>query len=304
MTERNERTVLGVRHGAPAFEVPAGATDTHVHVFGPAEHFPFAADRSYTPGAAAVADLERLQALLRLDRVVLVQPSPYGTDNRCLLAALSELGARARAVAVVDPIASDEELQHLRAAGVRGVRLNLESAGQHDPAVALDGVRRLAARIAPLGWHLQTYTTLPVIAALEAELSTLPVPLVIDHFGRATAARGIEQPGFAALLALVGAGRAYVKLSAPCRISAASDYADVADIAQALIRANPDRMLWATDWPHTARRRNPNALLAAIEPFEPEDDGRALNRLNEWTAGDRDLMHRILVRNPARLYGF
>jgi predicted TIM-barrel fold metal-dependent hydrolase len=304
MTESQSDEVLGVRQSVPTFAVPAGATDTHVHVFGPAARFPFAPGRSYTPGEATVADLDRLQALLRFDRVVLVQPSPYGTDNSCLLAALAQLGPRARAVAVIDPAVSDQTLPALDEAGVRGARLNLESAGQHDPAVALAGLHGLALRVAPYGWHLQTYTGLPVIAALQAELSDLPVPLVIDHFGRADPAQGTGQPGFAALLALVASGRTYVKLSAPGRMSAAPDYADATGIARALIEADPDRVLWGTDWPHTANRRDPTRPSAAIEPFQPEDDGRALNRLFEWVDGDRDLLERILVRNPARLYGF
>jgi predicted TIM-barrel fold metal-dependent hydrolase len=304
MTTDSGTAVLGVRQSPVAFEMPAGACDTHVHVFGPAEAFPYAPERRYTPGDASVADLLRLQALLDLDRVVLVQPSPYGTDNRRLLAALGQLGPRARAVAVIDPAAPEEELTAMHALGVRGARLNLESAGQHDPAVALASLRQLAARAAPLGWHLQTYTSLAVIAVLHDAILDLPVPLVIDHFGRASAAQGIGQAGFAALLSLVGSGRVHVKLSAPSRISALSDQTDTTGIARALIAANPDRMLWGSDWPHTSIRRDPARAPTAVEPFQPEDDGRALGRLHGWVDGDPDLLHRILVRNPARLYGF
>ena len=297
-------TVLGVRHSALAFDMPAGACDTHVHVFGPEAEYPFAPRRSYTPGDASVADLVRLHALLGIDRVVLVQPSPYGTDNRRMVAGLRQLGRRARGVAVIDPAAPAADLAAMHAAGVRGARVNLETEGQHDPAAALDALVRTAERAAPLGWHIQTYTSLAMIAALQDAILKLPVPLVIDHFARTPAAAGVAQPGFAALLSLVARGRVYVKLSAPCRISGHADYADAAGIARALIAANPDRMLWGTDWPHTSIKRDPSRAATAIEPFQPEDDGRALGRLHDWTGGDPDLLHRILVRNPAALYGF
>ena len=304
MAAGDDRSVLGVRQSALAFAPPTGACDTHVHVFGPAGAFPYAADRRYTPGDATVEDLLALQSLLRLDRVVLAQPSPYGTDNRRLIAALSELGSRARGVAVIDPATPAAELAAMHAAGVRGARLNLETAGQHDPVAALDILRTVARRVAPLRWHVQTYTSLAVITALQDAILDLPVPLVIDHFGKALAACGTGQAGFAALLSLVGSGRVYVKLSAPCRISDHPDYGDAADIARALIAANPDRMLWGTDWPHTAARRDPSRAAHEIEPFQPEDDGRALNRLHDWVGGDADLLRRILAENPARLYGF
>ncbi|HEV2675113.1 MAG TPA: amidohydrolase family protein [Aliidongia sp.] len=298
------KAVLGVRHGALGFAMPAGACDTHVHVFGPAAQFPYAPHRGYTPDNASVSDLLTLHGLLGLERVVLVQPSPYGTDNRRLLAALRELGSRARGIAVIDADASLADLSAMHEAGVRGARVNLESEGQHDPSLALDGLRQVAARVAPLGWHVQTYASLSVIAALHDAILDLPVPLVIDHFGRASAAGGVDQPGFAALLSLVASGRVLVKLSAPCRISSRPDYADAGTIARALIAAGPDHLLWGTDWPHTSTRRDPSRATTAIEPFQPEDDGRALDRLHEWVDGDRDLLRRILVRTPARLYGF
>jgi predicted TIM-barrel fold metal-dependent hydrolase len=294
-------TVLGVRQSALTFDMPAGACDTHVHVFGPAAEFPFAPRRHYTPGDASVADLVRLHALLGIDRVVLVQPSPYGTDNRRLVAGLQQLGSRARGVAVIDPAA---ELAGMHIAGVRGARVNLATEGQHDPAAALDALMQTAEQVAPLGWHIQTYTSLTMIAALHDAILKLPVPLVIDHFAGTPAAAGVAQPGFAALLSLVAGGRVHVKLSAPCRISGQADYADAAGIARALIAANPDRVLWGTDWPHTSIKRDPSRAATAIEPFQPEDDGRALGRLRDWTSGDPDLLHRILVRNPAALYGF
>jgi len=279
--------------------LPAGACDCHTHVFGaPGGPYRYAADRSYTPGEATVAQLVAWHDRLDITRVVLVQPSPYGTDNSCMAAALASLGARARGVAVIDDATPDAELSALHAVGVRGVRLNLHTAGRADPGEALAALDQAARRVAPLGWHVQTYTDLGVIAALHDALMTLPVPLVVDHFGRALGAGGVTQPGFEALLSLVRAGRAYVKLSAAHRLSRAPDFADMAPIVRALIVAGPERVVWASDWPHSGV--TPGLAPEAVHPFNPVDDGAALARLRGW-AGDEATLHRILVENPARL---
>lgn len=294
--------ILGTNHEGPAFSAPPGACDCHVHVFGPAARFPYAPGRSYTPGDASLADLLTLHRHLGIERVVIVQASPYGSDNACTLDALARIGPNARAVAVIDPGIDDASLAAMQAAGVRGVRINLESAGQHDPAVARDLLTAAARRVAPLGWHVQVYTGLPVLVALEPAIRALPVPLVVDHFGRASAAAGIADPGFGVLCDLLADGRIWVKLSAPHRISQAADCTDAAPLARALIEANPDQVVWGSDWPHPGG--TPGSRRAdVIEPFDPVDDGRALNRLVGWTRGGDDLA-RILVDNPARLYGF
>jgi predicted TIM-barrel fold metal-dependent hydrolase len=286
----------------PNFTVPAGACDCHVHIFGPTSSYPWDAERDYTPGDASTAELVALQRGLGLDRAVIVHPSPYGPDNRRTIDAIQELGMeRARGVAVIDPAIDDADLQRLSDAGICGARVLLETKGLHDPALAAPLLRETARRIKPFGWHLQTYTRLPVIAALLDLLADLPVPLVIDHFGRADAAAGVTQPGFDALLSLVRSGKAYVKLSAPHRLSKDSSLQDVAPIARALIGANPERMLWGTDWPHTGGRAGGGEH--EIEPFNQVDDGAVLNRLAEW-AGDDAMLRQILVGNPARLYGF
>jgi predicted TIM-barrel fold metal-dependent hydrolase len=296
--------ILGVTHTPAAFDVPAGACDCHTHVFGPADKFPYSEKRGYTPGDASVEDLLALQAALHLDRVVIVHPSPYGADNSVTVDALRRLGKRGRGVAVIDDETSDTDLREMHGAGVRGVRVNLESHGNNDPAVAARLLQAAAARVAPLGWHVQTYTQLATIAALRDTIMGLPTPFVIDHFGLAQAAKGVSQPGFDAMLALVRSGKAYVKLSGSYRVSQVPDDADAAPLARALIAANPDRMVWGTDWPHpgggkpgTPRPRD------TIEPFRPIDDGRALNRLAEW-AGDAATLRKILVDNPASLYEF
>lgn len=293
-----------LRRTPPAFPVPRGACDCHTHVFGPPAQFPFAAERTYTPGEASLEELLALQADLHLDRVVIVHPSVYGTDNACTVDALHRLEGRGRGVAVIADDITAAELDALHRAGVRGIRLNLATAGVHDPEIARRRLAAAAARVAPLNWHVQIYTTLTMVAALQIELAAVPVPLVIDHFGGADAAAGPTQPGFAALLALVSAGKTYVKLSAPYRSSSQRpDYGDVAALAAALIAANPERMLWGSDWPHPGGGHKRGQSIEEIEPFFPEDDGKTLNLLADW-APDPALRRRILVDNPARLYDF
>jgi predicted TIM-barrel fold metal-dependent hydrolase len=250
------------------------------------------------PADAVFEALAAHQRVLGLDRVVIVQPSPYGTDNACTLDAVARLGHAARAVAVVPPALPLDALRALHGQGVRGIRVNLETAGVDDPAKAGAMLRAAAAQVAPLGWHVQTYTNMGVIGALHGLMADLPVPLVIDHFGRAMAADGVGQTGFDALLDLVQSGRAYVKVSAAHRI--ADEPEDAGPIARALIAANPARIVWGSDWPHPGGVRRD---VAEIEPFNPVDDGAALNRLRRW-AGDAATLRAILVDNPARLYGF
>jgi predicted TIM-barrel fold metal-dependent hydrolase len=298
-------TIHGVTHTAPAFDVPAGACDAHVHVFGPYDRFPLWSGRRYTPGPASVESLLGLQRALHLSRVVVVQASPQGTDNACLVDALQRLpagGSQARGVAVIDAQTSDDALKAMHRAGVRGVRVNLESAGQNDPAAARRQLAAAAARAAPLGWHVQTYTTLAVLASVADAIAALPVPLVIDHFGRPVAADGPAQAGFDVLLSLVRTGNVYVKLSGGYRISEHADWADAGPLARALVEANPDRLVWGTDWPHPGGGGGPRSP-DVLEPFIPVDDGRALNRLAEWIASPA-LLRKILVDNPARLYDF
>jgi predicted TIM-barrel fold metal-dependent hydrolase len=297
-------TILGVVHTSPNFDVPAKACDCHVHVFGPDKRFPFWPGRTYTPGAASIDELVALHAALKIDRTVIVHPSPYGADNAVTLDAMRVLGARARGVAVIDESTSDKMLVDMHAAGVRGVRVNLESAGESDPAVAKRLLQWAAERVAPLGWHVQTYAKLSVIAALHDTIMALPVTLVIDHFGRAEAALGPDQPGLDVIYALLKCGKAYVKVSGAYRISQAPDFADVAPIARAMIKANPDRIVWGSDWPHPGGGKGRATRdITTIEPFQPIDDGAALNRLNAW-CDSRAQLEKILVGNPARLYGF
>ncbi len=286
------------------FAVPRGACDCHVHVFGAAAEFPFAAARGYTPPPASAAELQALHKALRVSRVVIVQPSVYGTDNACTLDGMRRLGARARGVAVIDAATPDEALREMHEAGIRGVRVNLATAGENNPDVARRNLHEAADRVAPLGWHVQVYTGLDVIAALHDDVMRLSVPIVFDHFGGAQAEGGVDQPGFAQLVDLVRSGKAYVKVSAAYRSSRrAPAYGDVAPLAGALIAANPDRIVWGTDWPHPAHPDSPDKALDEIAPLFDIDDGLALNQLARW-APDAALRRKILVENPATLYGF
>ena len=287
------------------FDVPEGACDCHVHIFDP-ERFPFVAGRIYTPEPGLIPELEALHRSLHLDRSVIVQPSVYGTDNACTLDALRHFGARARGVAVIDAQTSEHALDEMEGAGVRGIRLNLATAGITDPRAARrrfqEGVERIKAR----NWHVQIYTQPDVIAAIADLVLASPVPIVFDHFGGATVAHGgLRQPGFDALVRLLQSGRAYVKISgAADYVSAgAPDFSDAAPLARALIAANPERILWATNWPHPDSARVPGRKTTDLAPLMQIDDGRVLNLLPEW-APDSATRRTILVENPARLYGF
>lgn len=283
-----------------SFDVPAGACDCHTHIFGPDEKFPLSPNRMYTPGAASIKNLNALHKAIHIDRVVVVHPSPYGADNAVTVDAVRQMGNRARGVAVIDDATTDTMLDDMHEAGIRGVRVNLESAGENDPAKAGQQLQNASARVAKLGWHVQTYTNLHVLQPLTDAILQMPTPLVVDHFGLAQAARGVGQPGFAELLSLLRSGKIYVKISAAYRISAVPGHADAAPMARAMIDANPDRVVWGTDWPHPGgKRRNP----AEVEPFRPIDNGAALNRLASWTKDSKELA-KILVDNPARLYDF
>jgi predicted TIM-barrel fold metal-dependent hydrolase len=288
-----------------AFDVPAGACDCHVHVIPDPTRFPFAPDRVYTPAVATDEELLALQRFLHLDRVVVVTPSIYGTDNSATLEGMRRLGrARARGVAVIDERTPDAALDDMARAGISGIRVNVETIGEFDPDVAARKLRAAIDRAKDRGWHVQVYTRLAVISALADQIGASPVPVVFDHFGGARAARGPEQPGFGALVALLRSGKAYVKISGGYRSSSqAPDYPDVAPLARALIAANPERVVWGTDWPHPDADPTPGRRPEDVRPYYPIDDARLMNLLPIW-APDPAIRRKILVENPARLYGF
>lgn len=273
----------------PRISVPAGACDTHAHVFGPADKYALNEDRTYTPPDATLATYQRLLRILGVERAVLVQPSVYGTDNSAMLDALAEAGKNYRGIAVVDIGVSEKQLKALHKAGVRGIRVNLLYKG----GVSLAILNRLANKIKDLGWHVQLLVDVSDCPEFWRIADSLPVDLVIDHMGHMPAQKGVDDPGFQGLLSLVREGRAWVKLAAPYRTTARGDipYSDVAGLANALIEAGPDRVIWASDWPH------PHVQIAM------PNDGDLVDMLAEW-APDEDLRQQILVDNPAKLYGF
>lgn len=286
------------------FAVPSGACDCHTHVFGDPRQFPWFAGRTYTPESASVAEMRALHRALHMDRVVIVNPSVYGADNSCTLAAVKQLGPRARAIAVIDAKTSASQFQEMDHAGVRGIRLNFENFGQTNSDAARKAFDAAVERLAGRKWHIQIYTRLAVIEALHKEIMASPVTVVLDHFGGARASLGTGQAGFDTMLDLVRSGKAYVKISGAYRSSDNSpDYPDIAPFAKALIAANMERIVWGSDWPHPTGGALPGHSATDLAPLLQIDDGRLLNQLVVW-APDAAVRKAILVDNPARLYGF
>ena len=284
------------------FTIPEGACDCHVHTFDP-QHFPYSPSRPYTPEPVSVDELRSLHKALHMDRVIVVQTTVYGTDNSGALDALKKLGSRARGVAVIDERTPESALDEMDRAGIRGIRLNLETAGQTDPEIGRKRFQAAVERIKSRKWHIQIYARLSVIEGIKDLVAAAPMPVVFDHFGGMQAGLGADQLGFSSLMTLVRTGKAYVKISAPYRSSTdAPDYPDVAPLARALVASNPQRILWGSDWPHPGIPV-PGRSNAEITPFFQIDDARVLNFLPKWVP-DAATRKSILVENPAKLYGF
>ncbi|UGY13029.1 amidohydrolase family protein [Bradyrhizobium septentrionale] len=286
------------------FDVPAGACDCHTHIHGDPDKFPFFAGRVYTPEPASPGEMSALHKALHIERVVIVTPSVYGPDNSSSLFGMTARGPTARGIAVIDDKTSEGDLDAMHKAGFRGIRLNLATGGVNDPNVGRQRFTAAIERMKARGWHVQLFTSLPMITAIKDLVATAPVPVVFDHFGGAEAALGTGQPGFADLLELVKLGKAYVKISGAYRASKlAPDYADATPLAQALIAANAERIVWGTDWPHPDSVTPQGKKVTDVTPLYQIDDGRLLNQLPVW-APDAAVRKTILVDNPARLYGF
>ena len=284
------------------FAVPANACDCHTHIFGDPAKFPWFAGRVYTPETASPEEQAALHRALHIKRVVIVTPSVYGTDNAATLYGMKARGADARGVAVINDQTPDGDVAAMHKAGVRGIRLNLATGGTNDPALARARFQAALPRMAKLGWHIQIYTNLAVIAAIKGDVMTSPVAVVFDHFGGAKASLGTAQPGFSDLVDLVRSGKAYVKISGAYRASnEAPDYPDVVPLAKALIAANAERIVWGTDWPHP--NSDSGKPATELTPLYQIDDGRLLDQLPVW-APDAAVRKKILVDNPARLYQF
>jgi 2-pyrone-4,6-dicarboxylate lactonase len=277
----------------PRLTLPAGATDCHAHICGPAHLFPYSAERIYTPPDALLPDYRALLNTLGVQRAVIVQPSVYADDNRALLAALATDPEHLRGVAVVNPSVSDNELQTLHNAGVRGLRCNIVDLASAKGALPVDELRQLAQRIAPLRWHLELLMHVNEFPTLASDLGDLPVDLVFGHLGYVPTRHSTLGSGFQNLLALMREGKAWVKLTGPYRISQQSSppYADVQPFADALLRANPARLLWGSDWPHV--------MVKGVMP----NDADLCDLMSDWVP-DEALREKIWVHNPAQLYGF
>jgi predicted TIM-barrel fold metal-dependent hydrolase len=281
---------------------PPNACDCHVHVVGPKLRFPLAERRSYTPMDAPLPALRAHLARLGIDRVVIVQPSFYGVDNSCMVAALAELGPAARGVVALAIDTPAAEVDALHRVGVRGIRLNMASLGKATPdeiTRLLQGTAKLCARN---GWHIQLFTHAETLISLDDSLRHVGVPIVIDHFGLVNPA---EPDGAAAraLLKLLESGDIWVKLSAPYRIANDLDDPRVGAFAERLVRTNPERLVWGTDWPHT-----PVHGLSAVHddhemPYREMDTAKLLRLLPTWCP-EAQQVEDILVHNPARLYDF
>jgi predicted TIM-barrel fold metal-dependent hydrolase len=286
------------------FDIPAGACDCHTHIHGDPEKFPFFAGRVYTPETALPEEMAALHKGLRMQRVVIVTPSVYGTDNSATLYGMKARGKDARGVAVIDEKTPESELDAMNSAGIRGIRLNLATGGINDPAVAGQRLQTGIDRVKGRNWHVQVFTNLRMISALKGQFAASPIPIVFDHFAGAQAELGPDQPGFGDVLDLVKSGKAYVKISGAYRASkAAPDYADVIPLAKALIAANADRIVWGTDWPHPDSVTPAGKKPTDVTPLLQIEDGRLLNQLPVW-APDAAIRERILVTNAAHLYGF
>lgn len=253
------------------FDVPAGACDCHTHIHGDPAKFPWFAGRTYTPELALPEEMSALHKAIKMQRVVIVTPSVYGTDNSATIYGMQVRGNDARGVAVIDEKTTEGELDKLASLGFKGIRLNLATSGVSDPAVARK--RFLAA--------------------------ASPVPVVFDHYGGADEAKGVAQPGFSDLVDLVKSGKAFVKISVTA--GPRENYGHFTPLAQMLIAANVDRILWGTNWPHpnSGSGRKPTE----VTPLWPVDDAFVLNLLPSW-APDAAVRRKILVDNPAGLYGF
>jgi predicted TIM-barrel fold metal-dependent hydrolase len=279
--ERNTR--------APVERAPEGSCDTHFHVFGDPSVYPATASASYAPPDATIDDLERMHAALGVRRGVICQPTIYGTDHRLLVDLLSQHKGY-RGIGIIDDSVDEKALEKMHQAGVRAVRFNFARFLNIVPS--LRDVKRAVERVAPLGWHVKIHGEYDELPEYLPYLKSLEIPVVIDHMGRLDFAKGRAQPGYALVMELLARDNWWVMLCNGDRFSGGSHpWSDTIDLARALFDAAPDRTIWATDWPHVRyRRRMPNDadLLELLYSYLPDAEAR----------------QKVLVDNPARLYGF
>jgi predicted TIM-barrel fold metal-dependent hydrolase len=278
----------------PKAAFPARACDCHAHICGPQATYGYIPERIYTPPDALLPAYRHLLAALGCGRAVLVQPSFHGTDNRAMLAAMAQAGDRFRGVAVLADDAGERDIAALHAAGVRGARLNIVDVKIGKGELPLAHIARLADRIKAFGWHIEFLMHVDEFPGLDRMLADLPVDCVFGHLGYVRADKGVQAPGFQALLRMLRAGRAWVKLTGPYRISTGPlPHADTHPFAHALVEAALDRVVWGSDWPHVKTEWT----------IPMPNDGDLADLLAVWVP-DAEIRRRVLVDNPARLYGF
>jgi 2-pyrone-4,6-dicarboxylate lactonase len=274
----------------PTFKAPPLTCDTHCHIFGPVDRYPYTQARPYTPPEAPLPAFKALHARIGVERAVIVNATPYGRDNTVILDAIGQSGGRYRGIANVDERMADRELEVLDSGGVDGCRFTfLSRLGGRPDMAAFD---RIVARIAPIGWHVDLYLEAALIDELAPRLEALPVPYVIDHMGVVDGAAGVEQPAFQKLLSLLRRDeKCWVKITGPERISRTGPpFHDAVPFARTLIDTAPRRVLWGTDWPHPNVRYMPN-------------DGDLMDLVPLYAA-DNERRRLLLVDNPARLFRF
>ena len=269
--------------------------DCHIHLFGDPDCYPAISGRTYTPKAATLPDWQAVSVPLGMRRAVLVQPSAYGTDNSRMLDGLREAGDVARGIAVIDDTTPDHALEEMHALGVRGIRLNLATGTVPDPTAVPDQLRRAAVRIAGFGWHLQVLARGTRLEAVAATLPSLDVPVVFDHMAGADASPGAGQAGFEAAFRLFRDGRCWIKLSGADHVASRRETPEEAlPTMHRLINANPDRLVWGSDWPHIGKAQGPQGV-----EYLPVDHGRLLELLRQ-AAGNT--YGRVLSANAEALY--
>ena len=269
-------------------KAPANATDCHMHIYD--KRFPAAPGAVLLPPDASPDDYRKLQQRTGTTRIVVVTPSTYGTDNSCTLSGMAAFGPIARGVAVVNTSVSDAELKRLNGLGIRGIRFNLVQAG----ATSVDMLEPLSKRVNDLGWHVQIHMLGPQIVEIESLLMRLPSSIVFDHLGRVPQPAGVSHPSFATVRRLIDKGRTWVKVSGAYQDTKVGppSYADTSAVAKAYVSAAPERMVWGSDWPHPTEK-----------PDNKPNDAILFDLLAEW-APEEGTRNRILVQNPAALYGF
>ena len=282
----------------PSFTPPANACDTHFHVFGPPETFPFLSTHEYTPPAAPLEHYLKMATVIGVERAVVVQPSVHGLDNSATLDAVAKSGGRYRAVARIDDQTTKRELLKLHDGGVRGVRFNLLDRPRGN--IALDVLDRCVEHIAEFGWSVDLHIDPKNLLAQEKRIRSMPIPVVIDHIARIKPAEGLNQPAFQLLLDLVTAGHVWVKVSGADKICNTKvhsyfglPFVEVIPFARAVIAAAQNRIIWGTDWPHSNN----------FAPGHTPNDGDLLDLLAAF-APEKHLQKAILADNPAALYGF